>query len=374
METPPRQHPQLRHAQSPSEPGFVPRLDDARRVAVRGLRDDVFRGMLDTSVLPPQRLAALRSWLAVLAERWPAADATTRRRFAALSSVAEAASMVECTAPQWRTRISVDFPVLSTAATAAQPWRTCQPSDAAKSHLRGYPCALWTLFHVVAASTASPGVSDADVLAALRALEGYIVQFFACEHCRRNFLAMRPGASELAALIAEAASSATAKLRRVPAVNSTASLARSAAKESGPGAAFSVWIWDMHNRVSVRLAVEEAAEPNRLDAEHRKSVWPPTRQCARCRRAGGEWDVAMVSAHLRAVYAGAVAPSVGGDLLSASAIGVGGAARMNDFDRVPFDMGGGVVLACIAFAALVALCVGRRRSRQGVQWRRCPPP
>ena len=189
------------------EPGFLLRLEDAERVAVHGLRADIFRGVSASSALPRQRLVELRRWIGILATRWPIAAVaaagtaangrSTRKRFAALQSFAESPRMPRVSEREWQLQVRIAFPSLSfVAATAsagvnanAPPWRTCSPADVSKPHLRGYPCALWTMFHILAESTSSSSVEAVELC---RGVEGYIRLFFACSHCRDHFLAMRP--------------------------------------------------------------------------------------------------------------------------------------------------------------------------------------
>jgi hypothetical protein len=60
-------------------------------------------------------------------------------------------------------------------------WRACRGS---KERYRGMPCGLWTLYHAVL-SNAPPGTAPA----ALDAIHAYVLAFFFCAECRKNFAA-----------------------------------------------------------------------------------------------------------------------------------------------------------------------------------------
>ncbi|KAJ3604442.1 hypothetical protein NHX12_029182 [Muraenolepis orangiensis] len=69
-------------------------------------------------------------------------------------------------------------------------WVGCQGS---RQGLRGYPCSLWTLFHMLTVQyDTSPQLLagtalEGDPTAVLRAMRGYIGAFFGCEQCGRHF-------------------------------------------------------------------------------------------------------------------------------------------------------------------------------------------
>ena len=68
-------------------------------------------------------------------------------------------------------------------------WAACAGSD---PRYRGYPCALWTLWHVltVAAADTDPALRVRGVSTVANAMIGYIGQFFQCRDCAENFQAM----------------------------------------------------------------------------------------------------------------------------------------------------------------------------------------
>ncbi|KAG9350846.1 hypothetical protein JZ751_024735 [Albula glossodonta] len=94
-------------------------------------------------------------------------------------------------------------------------WVGCQGTQ---PHFRGYPCSMWTLFHVLTVQAIkSPGT---DPLEVLRAMREYVHSFFGCRACASHFEAM-------------AAES----------MNNVRTLSTAA-----------LWLWSRHNRVNNRLA------------------------------------------------------------------------------------------------------------------------
>ncbi|KAI4903887.1 hypothetical protein NFI96_004960 [Prochilodus magdalenae] len=83
---------------------------------------------------------------------------------------------------------------------------------------RGYPCAVWTLFHVLTVQAKASGSTDA--LEVLQAMREYVGSFFGCRPCASHFESM-----------------AQDSLSHV----------------TTPSAAI-LWLWSRHNRVNNRLA------------------------------------------------------------------------------------------------------------------------
>ncbi|KAM4576510.1 sulfhydryl oxidase 2 [Odontesthes bonariensis] len=125
-------------------------------------------------------------------------------------------------------------------------WVGCQGSRAG---LRGYPCSLWTLFHVLTVQhEATPTVLDntgleGEAAPVLQVMRRYIRTFFGCEECGRHF--------EKAA----AASMDGVKSREQQIV----------------------WLWNQHNRVNARLAGSLSDDPL-----FPKAPWPSPSLCPSC--------------------------------------------------------------------------------------------
>ncbi|XP_027140106.1 sulfhydryl oxidase 2 [Larimichthys crocea] len=125
-------------------------------------------------------------------------------------------------------------------------WVGCQGSRAG---LRGYPCSLWTLFHVLTVQhEATPTVLDntgldGEAAPVLQVMRRYIRTFFGCEQCGQHF---------------EAA--AAASMGRVQ--NQEEQI---------------LWLWNQHNRVNARLAGSLSDDPL-----FPKAPWPSPSLCSSC--------------------------------------------------------------------------------------------
>ncbi|XP_029367474.1 sulfhydryl oxidase 2 isoform X2 [Echeneis naucrates] len=125
-------------------------------------------------------------------------------------------------------------------------WVGCQGSQAG---LRGYPCSLWTLFHVLtvqheATPTAmeNTGLED-EAAPVLQVMRRYIRMFFGCEQCGRHF---------------EQAAAAT--MDQVQTRDQQI-----------------LWLWNQHNMVNYRLAGSLSDDPL-----FPKAPWPSPSLCASC--------------------------------------------------------------------------------------------
>lgn len=75
-----------------------------------------------------------------------------------------------------------------------QSWVACKGS---KPHLRGYPCSLWTLFHTLTVNYALKSDDSATEPALiLKAMKGFIKNFFGCSYCANHFVSMAEDESD----------------------------------------------------------------------------------------------------------------------------------------------------------------------------------
>uniref|UniRef100_A0A2A4JRH9 Sulfhydryl oxidase n=1 Tax=Heliothis virescens TaxID=7102 RepID=A0A2A4JRH9_HELVI len=127
---------------------------------------------------------------------------------------------------------------------------------------RGYTCGLWTLFHTLTVNAAQkPGTESPKVL---RAMHGYIKNFFGCTECAGHFQAM-------------------ASRNRIFDV-----------KENDKAV---LWLWIAHNEVNLRLAGDVTEDP-----EHPKIQFPSANRCPECRLTRGAWNLPAVYQYLQNVY------------------------------------------------------------------------
>ncbi|XP_046976715.1 sulfhydryl oxidase 1 isoform X2 [Vanessa cardui] len=127
---------------------------------------------------------------------------------------------------------------------------------------RGYTCGLWTLFHTLTVNAAQRPGNEAPRV--LKAMHGYVKNFFGCTDCAEHFQAM-------------------AARNRIFDV-----------KENDKAI---LWLWISHNEVNLRLAGDVTEDP-----EHPKIQFPSVTQCPECRLPRGAWHLPAVYEYLQRVY------------------------------------------------------------------------
>lgn len=146
-------------------------------------------------------------------------------------------------------------------------WIGCKGST---NSYRGYPCGLWTMFHMLTVNFALenrdnswPSLRD-DPAAVLRAMHGYVRDFFGCADCAAHFAEM-------------ASKNGMFNMRtRDEAV---------------------LWLWRAHNQVNARLSSDNTEDP-----EHKKIQYPTVEHCTACRYANNTWNEGEVLRYLKAKY------------------------------------------------------------------------
>ncbi|XP_036377636.1 sulfhydryl oxidase 1 [Megalops cyprinoides] len=138
-------------------------------------------------------------------------------------------------------------------------WVGCQGSQ---PHFRGYPCSMWTLFHVLTVQAMKTrGSGPQEVLQAMR---GYVRSFFGCRECASHFENMAEESMDSVRTLSAA----------------------------------TLWLWSRHNRVNNRLAGALSEDPL-----FPKIQWPPPELCPSCHgvKLSGEhtWKQERVLAFLR---------------------------------------------------------------------------
>ncbi|KAM5147761.1 sulfhydryl oxidase 1 [Mantella aurantiaca] len=118
----------------------------------------------------------------------------------------------------------------------------CQGS---KPGYRGFPCTVWTLFHLLTVQAFELRTADSDPQEVLKAMRQYIRYFFGCRACAVEFEKM---ASESMYIIRD----------HDEAIR---------------------WLWSSHNRVNKRLAGNKQEDP-----EFPKIQWPSKELCPKCRK------------------------------------------------------------------------------------------
>lgn len=126
-------------------------------------------------------------------------------------------------------------------------WRHCKGSS---PNYRGYPCSLWTIFHVLTVSQVeqektkqTPFSDNYDVQEVVKSIRFYILNFFSCQECSKNF--EKETENWKSHLI-------------------------------NPNDAV-LYIWSVHNKINERLKKEGAGDP-----VYPKVVFPTKTQCPKC--------------------------------------------------------------------------------------------
>lgn len=148
-----------------------------------------------------------------------------------------------------------DFSAFLNKQVALPAVGTYEGCRGSRPGLRGYPCALWMLFHslTVSAYHTSGGYPlgrDASGVDVLQAIRDYVAYFFSCRYCATHFGTM---AKDL---------------------DSEVHTTRDAV----------LWLWRAHNKVNARLAGDISEDPL-----HPKQPFPPASLCSDCRE-GTQWN------------------------------------------------------------------------------------
>lgn len=217
---------------------------------------------LKSATIVGERLNALRSYVQVLSKYFPMDDKGRQFLLGLNKTLAETS---EYTPVEFRSHV-MDL------VDKHDPFLTKSKKEAyigcASRHpgLRGYPCALWTLFHTLTvAAEAKPHLSSGP-REVLHAMQGYIKHFFSCTDCANNFEKETGNLNE-----------------------SVSSLNDSI-----------LYLWKTHNHVNFRL---HQFPGNRTeDPDHPKIQFPSITHCPQCYTSSGDWNDTAVLAYLKAIY------------------------------------------------------------------------
>uniref|UniRef100_A0A8C6JRV5 Sulfhydryl oxidase n=1 Tax=Melopsittacus undulatus TaxID=13146 RepID=A0A8C6JRV5_MELUD len=142
-------------------------------------------------------------------------------------------------------------------------WVGCQGSE---RQFRGYPCGLWTIFHLLTVQAAQSGPDKELPLEVLSIMRCYVRYFFGCQECAQHFEAMAAESMDRVASRKEAV----------------------------------LWLWSHHNEVNARLAGGDTEDP-----KFPKLQWPPPDMCPQCHkeeRGVHAWDEPAVFTFLKAHF------------------------------------------------------------------------
>ncbi|XP_028668251.1 sulfhydryl oxidase 1 [Erpetoichthys calabaricus] len=193
-------------------------------------------------VLTRKQLSALKSYVSVLVKYFPGRP-IMMNFLQVLNSWLKSYTESELPYSTLEKEMENGFNVPNLALPPTIKWVACQGS---RTHFRGYPCSVWTLFHLLtvqALQNEKASSRDADPQEVLKAMLGYIKNFFGCRECASHFESM---ATE--------------------SMSSVRSLEQSV-----------LWLWQRHNHVNSRLAGAPSEDP-----KFPKIQFPPPDVCLAC--------------------------------------------------------------------------------------------
>ncbi|XP_015109572.1 sulfhydryl oxidase 1 [Diachasma alloeum] len=205
------------------------------------------------------QLEALKAYLKVLSRYFPLRRGNSEFLTKLYNVVSDRPSI---TGENFKGLVTLHQQEMSPVFTENREWIGCSGSS---PQFRGYPCGLWTLFHTLTVSHAEafededPGSRSVGMV--LRAMHGYISNFFGCADCADHFVQM---ATERNLFDVETVDNAV------------------------------LWLWRAHNEVNQRLAGDATEDP-----AHPKIQYPSQQQCEACRYADGFWNSQEVLRYLK---------------------------------------------------------------------------
>lgn len=142
-------------------------------------------------------------------------------------------------------------------------WIGCKGSQ---KGYRGYPCGLWTMFHMLTVNFAMQDKDDLqdDPAIVLKTMHGYVKYFFGCADCSQHYVEM----------------AARRKMYQVHGGDENI-----------------LWLWKAHNEVNARLAADNTEDP-----KHTKIQYPASEHCSTCRYENGSWNEGQVLNYLKRKY------------------------------------------------------------------------
>lgn len=287
-----------------------------------------------TKSIDGEKMEALRRYLAILAAYFPLRRSNTYLEV--IRDVVKTRSTMTGEEFSQLTKTTEEemSPVYS---GLPHQWIGCKGST---NSYRGYPCGLWTMFHMLTVNFAlEPNkVPRADFsqdpTAVLRAMHGYIGMFFGCADCAAHFVEM-------------------ADKNRIFDTHS---------RDEGV-----LWLWRAHNEVNARLSGDATEDP-----EHKKIQYPAVEHCPACRYINGSWNEEEVLKYLKTKYS---YNSIKYDVISGynsnvGMINIGNGSRVRlgrlakekhttafGWDLNVFDISICVVLYVTSAAILILVCI-----------------
>ncbi|KZC13020.1 Sulfhydryl oxidase 1, partial [Dufourea novaeangliae] len=209
-------------------------------------------------IIKGEKIDALKKYLNVLADYFP-----LRHGNIFLETIHDIIKTRDnISGEEYRQIIKSTEEEMSPVYSGSSQWIGCKGS---KDGYRGYPCGLWTMFHMLTVNFANENKdTEHEPRKILEAMYGYIKHFFGCADCSQHFVQM----------------AAKNKIFDVSNVNNTI-----------------LWLWSAHNEVNARLSGDDTEDP-----KHKKIQYPVAEHCPNCRHENGTWNEKNVLHYLQMKY------------------------------------------------------------------------
>ncbi|XP_051166637.1 sulfhydryl oxidase 2-like isoform X2 [Leptopilina boulardi] len=213
-----------------------------------------------SKIIEGEKMKALKDYLNILKFYFPMRN----NGGTYLSSIYKTIKdMNEISGKYFRNLVTETENKISSVYSGNLEWIGCRGST---STYRGYPCGLWTMFHMLTVNYANNNIDDVDYDPAkvLRAMHGYVKHFFGCAECSQHFLEM----------------SNRTKIFDVKSEDESI-----------------LWLWRAHNEVNKRLAGDSTEDP-----QHKKIQYPAKNDCPLCRDENNNWIEQEILFYLKKKY------------------------------------------------------------------------
>ncbi|KAL3922029.1 MAG: hypothetical protein SGILL_002425, partial [Bacillariaceae sp.] len=188
----------------------------------------------------------------------------------------------------------------------ALPRKGWSKSCSSKNNPTGFSCGLWKLLHIVTVGVVeekggqnliesgmiAPNSKTFSPMEAADTIRNFLQHFFTCRPCREHFIENYDQCEN------------NRRCDRLAFSENLEAIAPSDWKE------LPLWLWEVHNEVSVRLVHERAAKDYGQKGVRKfvkpkdevKVIWPTVETCILCFNEDGTWNEGQVFRHLEKVY------------------------------------------------------------------------
>ena len=172
-----------------------------------------------------------------------------------------------------------------------QEW---SPACTHENGLSGYTCGLWELFHIMTVGVVEwnkQGDNKWIIISTEKAadtLRDYVAHFFGCDVCQQNFLSAYDSCA----------------FDRCNRLKPPTDDDETESSDPTDWDQLSLWLWETHNAVNVRLLHERAEREGKTvtPQDEVDARWPSRQDCPGCWREDGTWDEEIVYKFLRISY------------------------------------------------------------------------